>query len=48
MLAAQPKRHRMSVEHPVVDLLRAAARRRRCRVHVRQGGLSVDLSLGDG
>lgn len=48
MLAVQPKRHRISVEHPVVELLRAAAGQRRGRVHVRQGGLSMDLSLGDG
>jgi hypothetical protein len=38
----------MSVEHPVVELLRAAAGQRHGRVHVRQGGLSMDLSLGDG
>lgn len=47
MLAAQPKNHEMSAEHPVLELLRAAARRRGVHMHVSQGGLRMDVTVGE-
>lgn len=43
MLAAQPKNHAFNFEHPVVELLRGAARRQAMHVHVSRGALQVDM-----
>lgn len=48
MLAAQPKVHSFSPEHPLVELVRESGRRRLGRVHVSQGGLRMDLASRPG
>ena len=48
MLAAQPKAHEFSLEHPLVELVREAGRRRLARVHVSQAGMRMDLSARPG
>ena len=45
MLAAQPKDHRYSVDHPIVELVREAARRGPGeRIHVSQTGLKPEIA----
>jgi len=44
MLAAQPKEHGFSVEHPLVELVQGAARRRIGRVHVQHGTTTLSIT----